>query len=376
MKLEILQEDLSKVLSIVSRFVAVRSQLPILGNLLFSAEDKNLLKVVATNLEVGIQYWIGAKIEESGVLAIPSKELAEFVSYLSPGKLILESKKKTQLLISSSSGETVFSGMDGSEFPKIPTLDSKKAVVLPTEGLAEAITKVGFASSEDESRPVLGSIYWRFNKNGYRMVGTDGYRLSLKDVVGIKTSMGDKEEETVFLIPTRTLTEIIRLMNNDSEVRLDLTGSSNQAVFAFGDLQLASRLMEGDFPDYEKIIPDACKSKITLDKNEFYQAVKIASVFARESSNIVKFDFSKDGLVISANASTVGENKTRVSIKIEGEPIKIAFNYKFVLDFLNAIENKEEEIILELGEPLSPAVFKIASDPSWLHLIMPVRVDL
>ena len=375
MKLEVLQENLSKGLAIASRFVASRPQLPVLTNILFLAEKNNKLRLTATNLEIGIQYWLGAKVEESGQLTVPAKELTEFISYLSAGKLALESKKKTQLEVNSQSGKAVFSGMNAAEFPKIPVASEDKTVSLPIKSLAEAVNRCSFAAAADDTRPVLAAIYWQFTANGYRMVATDGYRLSMKDISGVKLKLNN-EKEMFFLIPARSLMEVTRLVNLEETIKVGLTKDGNQVIFLLPDWQLSSRLIEGEFPDYQKIIPQETKTKISLEREEFYQAVKIASVFARESANIVKFVLKKGQMIITANAPSMGENKTEINTKIKGPELSIAFNYRFILDFLNAIPDEEEEVILEFNDALSPGVFKIASDPSWLHIIMPVRIDI
>jgi len=375
MKLELLQEDLNRGLSIVSRFVASRPQLPILANILLSAEKNNQLRLTATNLDIGIQYWLGAKVEEPGQLVVPAKEVSEFISYLPAGRLALATKGKLRLKITSQSGETVFSGMDPAEFPKMPTIDQKKAISLSLAELTQVVSQVAFAAANDDTRPVLTAIHWQFTSTGYQMVATDGYRLSLKTITAKGAKLVD-QEKVVFLVPARSLMELVRLAGEEKEFQVGLTEDQSQVVFLLPNLQLTSRLIEGKFPEYQKIIPQEAKVRATLDKESFYQAVRVASVFARESANIVKLNLEKDKITVSANAPSVGENKTEIEAKIEGPALTIAFNYRFLLDFLNAVSEKEEEIVLEFTEALSPGVFKAKSDPSWLHIIMPVRIDL
>jgi len=375
MKLELLQEELHKGLATVSRFISSRPQLPILANILFSAQKDNRLCLSATNMEIGIQYWLGAKVDQEGQLAVPAREINEFVSYLSPGKISLEEKKKTQIKVASSQGEGSFAGMDPGEFPQIPTIKKNQASSLPMKGLVEAVNQVSFASAADETRPTLGAINWLFNKKGYRMVATDGYRLSLKDV-SQEVKVKNKEERVSFLIPARSLNEVVRLAADEEAVGVGLTDEGNQVVFLLPNVEISSRLIEGRFPDYEKIIPAESKTKVSLDKEELFQAIRAASVFARESANIVKFSLKNGKVVISANAPSVGENRSEVEARIDGPDLDIAFNYRFLLDFLNAVPAKKKGIEMGFNESLSPGVFRISSDPSWLHLIMPVRVDL
>jgi len=374
MDFKILQEDLANALSIVSRFVSSRPQLPVLANILFSANKGNKLLLVATNLEIGIQVLLDAKVEKEGQLALPAKDINEFISYLSPGKIHFSSDKNMRMTLNSKSGKSIFAGMDASEFPKMPVANEALTISLPIDGIKESFEKIGFAAASDDTRPVLAAINWQFQKNGYRMVATDGYRLSLKDVKNIKSKLKKKDDILQFLIPARSLAEVVRLTKGD-EIKVGLTSDSNQVVFLMDQIQLSSRLIEGDYPDYQKILPKEAGTKVTIDKVELLQAIKTASVFARNSGNIVKLDVKKDFVSISANAAGIGENKTNVDAKIEGESLEIAFNYRFVIDLLSAIRETEKEVMIELTESLAPGLFKIASDPDWLHLIMPVRVE-
>lgn len=368
MKLQILQSNLTQGLSIVSRFVSSRPQLPILANILFST-DKGKLCLSATNLDLGINIWLGAKVEKEGSLTMPAKEVTEFVSYLSVQNVDLFSEKENQLTVSSSQATASFVGIRADEFPKIPRLDRKDSFSLPLNDLSKAVSQVAFAAASDETRPVLEGIFWQFEGGEYRMIATDGYRLSLKKV-GLKDK---KTEKSSFLVPARTLNEVVRL-GKEEAVEVGLSKNKNQAIFAFPQMEISSRLLEGEFPEYEKIIPEESKTRVYLDKDDFSQSVKIASVFARESANIVLLTIEKDQMTLTANSSRVGENKTSLPVKVEGEPIKIAFNFRFLLDFINACGDKKE-IIIDLNDPLSPTVFRVDGDESWLHIIMPVRME-
>jgi len=371
MKAQILQEELSKGLSTVSRFVASRPQLPILANILLVAE-KGKLRLSATNLDLGINLWLGGKIEKEGLVAIPAREITEFVSYLNPGSLNLELDKNL-LVISSATNKASFVGMNGKEFPKIPQLEKETAFPLSLEQLSQTVGQVGFAAAVDEARPVLEGIYWQFEDKSYQMVATDGYRLSLKKV-DLEKAVASSKKKTVFLIPARSLSEVVKLSDGET-IQVGLTKDKNQVVFGFSQGQISSRLLEGEFPEYGKIIPQQAKTKVWLDKQDFLGGVKAASVFAREAANIVILDIDKKEVKIKADAPQVGENQSSVAAKVEGEPIKVAFNFRFLLDFLNAVPQGENNLLFEFTEPLSPALFKFEGDKSWLHVIMPVRLE-
>lgn len=369
MNFKILQENLSKGLSLTDRFVSSRPQLPILSNILFSV-DKGKLKLSATNLDLGINLWLGGVVEKEGQLAVPAHELTEFVSYLPTGEISLQSENKI-LKVISPKAQATFTGMDPEEFPQIPQGNEKNKLSLNSKDLSQAVSQVGFAAATDEARPILEGIYWQFNKDGYQMVATDGYRLSLKKVALEKSSL---KENLSFLIPSRSLNEIVRLINEDQfEVSWDK--DQNQIVFVFPNMRISSRLLDGDFPDYENIIPSESQNIANIDKQEFLSAVKIASVFARQAGNVVVLQFQDNKLEIKADATQVGQNSATVPVKYKGEPIKIAFNYRFLLDFLNSISKDEAEIIIKMNNPESPVTFEISNDSSLLHLIMPIRTE-
>lgn len=371
MKLSLLQDNFQTALTHVSRFVASKSQLPILNNIALST-DSGRLKLSATNLELSINYWLGAKIEEEGSISIPAKEVTEFVSYLSPGKIDLEIDGSL-LKISSPKANSTFAATPLTDFPQIPTIDSKTAFELDYQSLSSAVSKVAFAAATEDSRPVLTSILCRFTPNSLLMVGTDGFRLSLEDIKLVNPIDLGKEDSSVFLIPSRTLSEVTKLAKNAKTVKVGLTADSNQVVFVLEDMEIVSRLLQGDYPDYQRIIPTEFTTKAFVNREELSQAVKIASVFARESANVVKFNFKSNQLELTANAPQIGQNIATIDAKIEGEPLEIAFNYKYVSDFLSVCQS--DEIIIGLNQPLTPGLFQDQGSPHFTHIIMPVRIQ-
>jgi DNA polymerase-3 subunit beta len=374
MKLSILQENLAKGLSIVSHSVTTKAQLPVLGNILLTT-DKGRLKLSATNLEMGINYWVGAKIEKEGTLSVPAKFLTEFVSSLPPEKIELEVQGNS-LFISSGGYKANFVGLSSSEFPPVPTLKDKETIVFSSGDLARAISQVTFAAAQDEGRPQLTGVLLIIKADDLLMVATDGYRLSLKKLAGIKGIKDIKEFKKGLIIPSRTLIEIGRIINEreqSSEVGLAITPDSNQIIFSTNEAEIVSRLIEGAFPDFEKIIPEKGKTKIICETETLIRAVRMASIFARESANIIKLKTQNSKLKISANATQVGENTSEIEAKSEGEENKIAFNSRYLLDFLNSVET--EQVAFEMTNPLNPGVFKPVGDQSFLHIIMPVRVQ-
>lgn len=377
MKIQIFQENLLKALNTAGRSISSKAQLPILANVLLSTEN-NRLKVSATNLETGVNIWTGAKIEKEGSITLPSKILQEYVSSLPAEKISLEVKENIANLTSTSFNAS-FNGLAASEFPVLPK-GEKKIFSFQSSVLIEVINRVAFASASDEGRPILTGVSFKKEGKTLTLAATDGYRLSVEkvEVAKISTEGKDEEELRSLVIPAKTLLEVSRIVSeqvkqDQSIIEMSLTKDGNQAVFSFPEIELSTRLLEGDFPDYEKIVPQEASTTVTLDKEELLRAIRTASIFARDSANIVKFKFQEGKAVISANSPQVGENISEIGAKTEGGEAEIAFNFRFLLDFLAAV--KEGEVSLEMTGSLNPGLFKIKGKASYLHVIMPVRLQ-
>jgi len=367
MDLEVLQENLSKALSITSRFVASRAQLPVLANILLSA-SKTKLTLSATNLETSASISLGSKIKEDGELTIPAKNFFEIVSNLTQGNIHLVSEKEN-LKITGSGFSGRISGMNSSDFPKVPqTIKKDESIDLYETEFLSALPQVSFAASSDETRPILTGIYFILSKKSLSLVATDGFRLSRKII-----NMEGSSKEIKIVIPKNILLEVARVGEENESVLLTIKEKEKQVVFGLDNLILSSRVLEGEFPDFEKIIPKGSSVKVRVDKEELLRAVKLASVFARDSANIVKIKIMKDSIKLTAESSQVGNQETIVDAKIEGEPVEISFNYKFLEDFLRVV--KGEEVLMEFNNASSPGVFLDPKDANFLHLIMPVKIQ-
>jgi DNA polymerase III subunit beta len=370
MKLTVLQENLAKAVTQASRFASTRSQLPILGNILFKT-TKTKLAVSSTNLEISVVSQIGAKIESEGEISIPSKVISELVSNLPKENIVLESDKE-QLKITTSGFASKLLGMNASDFPKIP--DSlNKPFDLPKKELIEALSQVIFATSVDETRPILTGVLFILNKGSITLVATDGFRLSQKKIV-LNTKKNEPDNQKI-VIPKGVLGEIGRSIEEVTEIKLEIQEKEKQAIFGLEDVILSSRLLEGDYPDFEKIIPKTSFITVRTDKEEMLRAVKLAAIFAREAANIVKFKFFKDSVKVLAESGSSGSQETDIEAKIEGDikDFEIAFNFRFLEEFLHSVIG--DEVKMEFTTPDKAGVFTDSSDPNYLHLIMPVKVQ-
>lgn len=370
MKLQVLQENLNKAVGVTARFADSRAQLPILGNVLISAK-KSKVFVSSTNLEISACVRIGAKVENEGEISVPAKVISELVLNLPKDTIELESEKEQLKVVTQSFSSTIL-GMNSSDFPPVPnSVNEKNTISLSEKNIAESLSKVIFSTSSDETRPILTGVLFILENGSLTLVATDGYRLSKKTIL-LKDYKGGKKS---VVIPKGILAEVERGFAGGDGVLFDLEETDKQVIFGLDDTILTSRLLEGEFPDFEKIIPKGSNIKITLDKEEFLRAVKLASIFARESANVVKVKALKDSIKVFAESGAAGSQETKVDAKIEkggNEDFEIAFNFRFLEDFLHSVSG--EEVLMEFTNSTSAGVFKDTLDQQFLHLIMPVKV--
>ena len=368
MDLQVLQENLSKALSTCLRFTSSKVQLPVLANILLRT-NKNKLLLSATNLETSVSVQVGAKVIKEGSLTIPARVITELVNNLGPGQVNLSSDKEN-LKIKTQNFESVISGMSSSEFPNVPSETGAQSFRISSKNLLDALSITLFAVSVDETRPVLTGVLILIDKETLTLVATDGFRLSQK-----KITIDKSKEEIKLILPKGVLSELARLSDNEF-VNFSYKRSDNQVVLGLSDSVLSSRVIEGEFPDFERIIPKETKIKVKVDKDELLRSIKLAGVFARDSANVVKLTTSENSLEVLAESSLSGSQKTSIDAKIENGvsgAFTIAFNYRFVEDFLNTV--KGESISLEFSDPNSPALFLDDKDTNYLHIIMPVKLQ-
>lgn len=373
MKVSCLQENLARGLQIAGRAVSTRGSLPILGNVLLRTESGRL-KLTATNLEVGINVWVPAKVDDEGSITVPAKLFTDFVNSLPPGPAELSLNVRTKTVhLRSGPYEANFKGMDAEEFPIIPAAPEKPTTRLTRSTLRRMIGEVAFVATTDDSRPVLTGVLTTFDADTVTMVAADPYRLSVRTA----PLMQRVESKVEAIIPARSLQEVQRIID-DSEDPVDIfvTPNGSQIIFHTDEADLVSRVIEGQFPNYRQVIPSGkAATRIVVQREELLQATRLASLFARDSANMLRFQVdpaAQPPLVISANAAEVGDNTAKVDATVEGQNTTIAFNSKFIADALGSLT--ASEVSLELGGPLAPGVVRIVGDDSYLHVVMPLRI--
>ncbi|MBM3134214.1 MAG: DNA polymerase III subunit beta [Chloroflexi bacterium] len=380
MKVSCLQENLAKGLAIVGRAVATRSTLPVLANILL-ATDQGRLKLAATNLELGITCWIGAKVEEEGATTVPARLLGEFVNSLPNDKIDLALTVRTQTLrLTCQRYAANIKGIDAEDFPLIPTVADTPTVALEPDLLREMIGQVAFAAAADDSRPVLAGVLMSFRDNSLTLAAADGFRLSVRTATIEPPAGGTTPAGLDVIVPARAMQEVARIAAEGKDpVEVTVTPNKNQVLFHLSNVDLVSRLVEGAFPNYQQIIPKEYKTRAVLSTSDFLKATKIASFFARDAANIVRLNVipGEEELVpgrvtVGATAAEVGDNLNEIDAVVEGQPLQIAFNARYLTDVLSVLATAQ--VGLEASTSSSPGVVRPVGVEGFTHVIMPMHV--
>ncbi len=368
MKLFCAQRDLDYALNVVNKAINPNNTLPVLNNVLISAKDKKLY-FSATNLEIAISCSVDADVKSEGAITVPAKLITSYVALLTDERVELSVNDGVNLLINSSSSNTKIKCINAEEFPLIPKLVKDKYFVVNINEFYEAINETVFAASVNTSRPVLSGIYLSLGPNSLKMVSTDSYRLAEKKI----SMVGGSGEDLDCIVPARTMNELGKIISKseDKEVRIDI--SKNQILFTVGGVELISRLIEGKFPDYRKIIPTEEKTKLEVSVDDLALVLKRVSLFARENNNSLSLTASEDGkLLVSSEETKVGEEKAEVLVKIQGSANTISLNSQYLLDVLNYVSDDKIDIIINDKE--SPAVVRPVKSEGYVYIIMPLKV--
>jgi DNA polymerase-3 subunit beta len=375
MKVTVLQENLARGLSTVSRAVSPRSTLPVLANVLI-ATDEGRLRLSATNLEMGITCWIGAKIEEEGSTTVPARTLSDLVGTMPDPQVSLTLNAQTQTLnVRSGSSTNDIKGIDAQEFPPLPVPDFEDAILINVADFKEMIQQVAFAASTDEARPVLMGVLVTVEKDVVTMAAADGFRLSVR-----KASLSSASSANVSaIIPARALNELARIASDGEQtIQMVLPKGRGQVVFRVKDAELVSQLIDGTFPDYQQIIPRSYKSRTLVSTASLLKACRQAEIFAREGSNVVRLNIKTNGemqpgeVEISAHSEETGSNETLVEATVDGIPLLIAFNVRYLREVLEVV--KSPNVAIETSAQNAPGVVRPVGDDHFLHVIMPMHV--
>ncbi|MDD3661971.1 MAG: DNA polymerase III subunit beta [Candidatus Dojkabacteria bacterium] len=380
MKVSCNQSSLARQLAVVGRLVSSKPGLPILANVFLKAEDSKL-KMTATDLELGVHTWIGAEIKAEGTITIPARTFAEFVNSLPSETVEVELDKQT-LSVTTVNNSAQFNTLPADDFPAVPGVDEQPVLMsVPSEALQTAINRVAFAAATDDSRPVLTGIKIEAEGTGLTLVAVDGFRLSRQNIELDKSV----QERVELLVPARAMQELARVISDMSgdggkkksdRVEVYLLEGKNQVAFRYREVDLISRLIDGQFPEYKQIIPTGYQTKSEMDTDQFQNAVRIVNIFARSTIGnkaIIEFNPKDKKINVSASLAEVGGNESSIEAAVEGEPLKIGFSGKFLTDMLSSMHG--DTILFEGSNSTAPGVFKTKGDDSFLHIIMPMRIE-
>ena len=376
MKVTCLQENLARGLGIVQRAVAVRSTLPITSNVLI-ATDAGRIKLAATNLDIALTCWIGGQIEEEGAITVQARLLADFVNSLPQDKIELTlAPRSKQLKVKCARNEATVGGIDAEDFPPIPAVEDGGTLEIDPKSLREAITQVVFSAATDDSRPVLTGVDLVVEGDTLTLAAADGFRLAVR-TLKLKKKVSERQE---VIVPAKALAELNRLLQDQDEpVQMTFNAGRTQVLFQLKDIELVAQLIQGTFPDYSRLIPKEWGSRAIVEVRDFLQETKIASIFARDGSGIVRitFDAGEDGLpgkmTIAARAEEIGDNQGELDAQVEGEASKIAFNGRYLQDVLQVLD--AGRVALETTGPSQPGVIRPIDSDNYVHVVMPMFVQ-
>ncbi len=362
MKLQVTQENLNKALANVARIANSRTTLPILSNVLLKTVN-NRLSIAATNLDIAITHYVGAKVAQEGSITVPARLMQDFVGSLPSGTISLELEDH-KLHVTADQYQSTINGVSAEDFPVMPAITSGTSWSLPTQALKKGLQQVVLAASNDESRPLLTGVYFHTNKDTLFLAATDSYRLAEKKITKLK-------QPANLLVPASAMHDLLRVLG-DNEETIEIVNDEQQVLFKVNDVELVTRLIEGSYPDYKRLIPAEFSTKAVIKKSELSNITKVSSLFARESAGSVTFkvDDASQTISIHSIASQLGENTAQAPAKIQGSG-EITLNSRYLLDALGVINGDEVEFCF--NGKLEACVLRSSSQNDYTHIIMPLK---
>jgi DNA polymerase-3 subunit beta len=371
MKLLIKKEEILKGLQRIQGVVDKKNTMPILSNMLLVAAN-NHVEIMATDLEIGLRGQYVADVEKPGAVTVSAKKMYEIVRELPENDIQIRVEENSWVKVMSGHAQFKLVGLPKDEYPAMPDVTEEGMITLPAETLRDMIRKTLYAAGDNDARYVLNGLYVHLSpsKGGLniRMVGTDGHRLSLID----RTVEAKHKEEGV-IVPKKAMMELRRLLEEDTaQEKFQFGFSKNHALFKRDGLVMVSKLIDGNYPNYQQVIPTQNTKKILVSKDQFLHAVKRVSIMAKDKTNAVKLQLEKNSVLLSTNNPEVGEANEELSVEYTGEGLTIGFNSRYLLDVLTAMDR--ETISLELNDSLSPCLMKEEGNEGYRCVVMPMRV--
>jgi DNA polymerase-3 subunit beta len=364
-----MQENLARGLSLVSRAVSSRASLPVLTNVLLRTQDGGL-RLTATNLEIGISAWVPGKIETDGALTVPARLITDIVGGLPSGERVdLSIDAADTLSVRAGRYQTHLRGIDAEEFPVIPSAGDRPTTRVSQRSLRRALSEVTFAAATDETRPILTGVLTRLSGDRATLAAADNYRIAVKDL-----DLMQSVEDTSIVVPARSYIELMRILaDTEDAVDIILAPAKNQVIVKVESTEVVSRLIDGQFPNYQSVLPTSHSTRAVVDRDEILKAVRLSALIASSAANVIRLRLApgeSEGITIAA-AADIGDAEGQVEAMIEGDPVTIAFNARYLVE---ALQNMDaDQLAMEFSGPLAPGVLKPVDDPAYVHVVMPVR---
>lgn len=364
------KENLLKGFQAVSKAVASKSLLPILGNVLFECTEDNKLKLSATDLEISVETYVDSTVLSTGKITIPARALNDIISKLPNSDIELTTNDSlTETLLKCSKSNFNIKSIQADEFPSLPKVTTDDCIFIPSTLLANSIKKTIFAASTDTTKNVLNGVRFQFNAGKVEMASTDGYRLAVNKI----TIESDNEQGFGVIVPSKAMNELSRLLGSvKEETTVTVSHLSNQLVFKIDEKTISTRLVEGQYPDYNRIIPNNLDKHVIINREEFLSAVdRVSSISSIDKVNVVKLDITSGQVVLSSSTPELGQSTESVDVDYQGDSLEINFNAKF---FMEALKNFDsEKVSLSLAGSLNPGIIKSLDDENYFCMVMPIR---
>ena len=374
MNLICIKENLKEGLDNALKIIRSNSTLPILNNFLLTA-DNGRLKISSTDLEIGITSWVSSKISKDGGIAVPAQLLSQFIGNL-PNKNINLEVKNQKLYLNCDNINAVINGLSPDDFPIIPKINNAPVLLINSSVLKESLNSVINSAATSNNRPEISSIYLRMEPDWIKIVSTDSFRLAHKTLFISSDDLNDKikinyQKSQNIIIPLRTAGEILRILG-DKNIDIKISIDENQVLFDMGDINIISRLIEGNYPDYEAIIPKSSETMCYLSRNKLEEAVKSSSCFSSKLNEVaLKTNSVKSCLEVSSTNNEIGDHKAQIDSEIRGNDVDIIFNWRYLLDGLRNINS--DEIILGFNGNQKPAIIRPVKNTDFFYILMPIR---
>lgn len=376
MRFSCTKENLNKVLKVISTISAKNINLPILRNVLISAEEHGI-KLLATNLEIAVRAFIRGKVEETGEFTVPIKLLSDYIALIDAEKIDFE-LKNNELEISSTNSDTRIKGQGASDFPIVPEIEKNKTFLISNQELLRSINQVVFSVSSNDLRPEISGVLFKFDNSKLTLTGTDSFRLAEKSLV-----LDENSAAVSFIVPLKTVEELSKVLSVEEELgdknQVEVVLGNNQVLFRYGNLELISRLIEGSYPNYEQIIPKNFLTEVVVPREQLLKIVKMSSLFSRSGMFDITLTFERDKIIISSNDANVGAYNSSLSAEVKGNTNKIVLNHRYLQEGLQALDGKN--ILIKTIDAANPMMIQNyeggkegeEDKNDYFYLLMPIR---